>query len=396
MQKLLFYALIIVLPTQLGRHFWPEFAFVSGVRVDYLSPTLYLTDMLIMGIFLLEVGKGLPKVSGRVIKILLMVSLVALGNIFISLSPAVTIYKWLKVLELGFLVWWVAKNKIDPWTVVKLLLVPVLYESILLMWQFSTQGAVGLWILGERSFNSSTPGIANTIINGQVWLRPYGTFPHPNVAGGFLAIALPLIIWYFPHKYRRIAAGIVGLGVTGLMLTMSRSAMVVGYGAIGLVLVKRFKIRKLWVTGFIGVGLCLAILRTGNEAFVVREQLNNSAMAAFLQSPVLGVGLGTSPLFDNLEVLNFAMQNQPTHNSFLLTSSETGLIGLILLGTLILSAGYSVWREKTWGLVTPLLSVMVLGISDHYFFTLQQGQVMFAVILGLCFAHTSIKTGKIG
>lgn len=46
----LFYALIILLPVQLGRHFWPEWSYVLGLKIDYLSPIIYLTDILIAGI----------------------------------------------------------------------------------------------------------------------------------------------------------------------------------------------------------------------------------------------------------------------------------------------------------------------------------------------------------
>ena len=37
------------------------------------------------------------------------------------------------------------------------------------------------WWLGERTFTSSTPGIAKAVIDGRLLMRPYATFPHPNV-----------------------------------------------------------------------------------------------------------------------------------------------------------------------------------------------------------------------
>src|SRR5687767_1088681 len=49
---LLYTLLLLFLPTQLGKHFWPEYSLLSGFRVDYLSPTLYLTDMLVLLLFL--------------------------------------------------------------------------------------------------------------------------------------------------------------------------------------------------------------------------------------------------------------------------------------------------------------------------------------------------------
>jgi len=36
------------MPTQLALHFWPSWAHVFGIRVDYLAPTLYLTDLLLI------------------------------------------------------------------------------------------------------------------------------------------------------------------------------------------------------------------------------------------------------------------------------------------------------------------------------------------------------------
>src|ERR1035437_3777462 len=53
----LFYLLVLFLPTQFGKHFWPNFSFVFGLRLDYLSPTIYLTDVFIVLIFILYFPK---------------------------------------------------------------------------------------------------------------------------------------------------------------------------------------------------------------------------------------------------------------------------------------------------------------------------------------------------
>ena len=44
-EKIALFLFLLAIPTQLGRHFWPEWSRVVGIRVDYLSPTLYLVDM---------------------------------------------------------------------------------------------------------------------------------------------------------------------------------------------------------------------------------------------------------------------------------------------------------------------------------------------------------------
>ena len=63
------------------------------------------------------------------------------------------------------------------------------------------------------------------------WLRAYGSIPQPNVLGGFLCLALPLVARVFlrlPRK-RRIAWPLLGplaLGGLALLLSFSRSAWV--------------------------------------------------------------------------------------------------------------------------------------------------------------------------
>ena len=46
LRNILLFLFLLLIPTQLGRHFWPEWSYVLGIRVDYLSPVLYLVDII--------------------------------------------------------------------------------------------------------------------------------------------------------------------------------------------------------------------------------------------------------------------------------------------------------------------------------------------------------------
>lgn len=387
----------------MGIHFWPDFALVNGIRVDYFSPTLFFTDTLVIGIFLLELFKlRFPKMSRLRWGVLGVVGVLGVTNIYFSLSPAVSIYKWIKILEFGLLGYVLVKkfefNQLTKW-----LLIPVFYESVLAIWQFWAQSSIGgIWyFLGERTFYSSTPGIANAYFNGQLLMRPYGTFSHPNVLGGFLTVFLPLILVQFLHNSRRINAlrnwrslGVLGLGYAALLLSLSRSAIIVGLVASLFVAVPYLKRNKIiGVIGGIGV-IGAAILfwprissmKVETEPIIVREQLNNLAIAQWSHSPILGTGLGTSPLYSQRRgIKNFALQFQPTHNIYLLTLAETGIVGLVLLtGTLLLAAKKLI-KEKKYLLLSSLLSIAVLGLFDHYLLTLQQGQLILTFVLALTY-----------
>ena len=39
---------VLSIPIQLGFHFWPPWAQLLGRRIDYLSPTIYFTDCLLI------------------------------------------------------------------------------------------------------------------------------------------------------------------------------------------------------------------------------------------------------------------------------------------------------------------------------------------------------------
>ncbi len=419
LQRFILGLLLILLPTQLGLHFWPEWAHIGGIRIDYFSPTLYFTDVLVFLLFCLEIQNSKFKIQNcpfdklRIlsqskdnskVKSLLVfcgAGLLIYLNITHSLSPFVSLYKWIKVAEFGFLVWFVATRgrKLLP-GYEKLLLIPVFYESILAIWQFVEQSSVGgAWYwFGERMFNSGTLGIANTYINGQLVLRPYGTFPHPNVLGGFLAVVLPLVLARFLHNSRRINVlgklgelGLLGLGYTGLFLSMSRVAILVGVVATVWIVATGLGKKFLWGTlGLVGVfGLILLprflALGLDTEPAVVRGQLNVLAIKEFTRSPIWGQGLGTAPIFASWESLgqygwqigvkNYALAYQPVHNIYLLALAETGVWGLAALGIL----GWWAIKKRS----VPLLSIFVLGLADHYFLTLQQGQLLLALISGL-------------
>src|SRR5215469_9265549 len=47
-ESLLLSLFFLLLPTQLGKHSWPDFSYVSGIRIDYLSPIIYVTDVILV------------------------------------------------------------------------------------------------------------------------------------------------------------------------------------------------------------------------------------------------------------------------------------------------------------------------------------------------------------
>jgi O-antigen ligase len=85
-------------------------------------------------------------------------------------------------------------------------------------------------------------------------------------------------------------------------------------------------------------------------------------------------------------------QYQPVHNVFLLIWSELGIIGLVLFILFlwkVFRANNTVPRlpaDEAGG--TPVFKAILLGLTiimffDHYFWDIQQGQIILWMILGL-------------
>lgn len=419
-ERIIFYLALLFLPTQLGRHFWPAFSSVLGVRVDYLSPTLYFTDVLVLillGLVLLRLVrtsgfKYQVANSGNYWKFIAVVLFLVFG-ILQAKNPFAGWYGLLKFLEFMLLGFYVAFAKIRFEKIALIFSFGVIFESSLAILQYFHQGSMGglFYFFGERAFNSQTPGIANASLNGELILRPYGTLPHPNVLGGYLTIALTMVIstFQFPlSNFKKIIYGIaLVVGTGALVLTMSRIAILLWLVILGFSLMKR-------KTGFFLLLLPILIIfavsfffplaprllnaNIADESVVERIELAKSSLLMIKDSPIIGVGINnflvSLPSYQEKPADIFALQ--PVHNIYLLIAAETGIVGLVFFLWFLEKTFREIEKKKPMirnpalpagrSLFIILSAILILGFFDHYFLTLQQGRMLFAFVLGLCWS----------
>ncbi|MBI2036028.1 O-antigen ligase family protein [Candidatus Microgenomates bacterium] len=355
----------------------------------------------------------------QIIALVVLATLSVVGSILLSLSPAAGFYKLIKIVELTFFGFIIAKNintKKDFIVVASLFAAGIIFESFLAIWQFINQSSIGgiFWFFGERTFSGQTVGIANANIDGQLILRPYGTFPHPNVLAGYLTIALAMVIsnFQFPisNFKKALFIAVLTIGTVALFLTLSRVAIIVWVAVMGLwflINLRKFLfIGLLVVLVFIGSIIFsplssrfMSLATVDKESFILRQQLNNSAIEMFKQSPVWGVGLNNFlmnlPRYQKPQAGPLWLQ--PVHNIFLLVAAETGLIGLLFFAWFISRTVIKLRKKKEFQISNfkfqILIIIFVLGLFDHYFWTLQQGQLLLALVFGLCWSKKVQETG---
>lgn len=409
LQNILLYLIIFLLPTQFGKHFWPSFSFVSGLRIDYLSPTLYLTDILVAVLFglwifstvkpfikkVLSSKYSVLRENGIIIFSLMLLFIDLLIGALFSGNLNRSLFGILKIFEMiffGLIVW---KSSVSIKTLTSVFLAGVFCEALLSLAQFLNRGSLGglFYFFGERTFSASTPGIANASVSGELFLRPYGTLPHPNVLAGFLLVGIIFLCsrFSFSKKNRALYFLLFTSYSTALLVTLSRVAIFLWVGTICFFLLRRT--RKLLFL-FIAIAtlfifttpLLSRFLQTSllEEAVVNRVILTEASLEMISVSPIFGIGIlqfiPTLPAF--LPSVSFLLL-QPVHNIFLLVFAETGAIGFaILVWFLVHTFLYVRKTKEAWRLVL-FFSILVLGSFDHYLLTLQQGQLLLAFCFGI-------------
>ncbi len=425
LHRRLFFLLILAFPLQIGRHFWPEWSYLLGRRMDYLSPTMYVTDIIIFAVLVAWAVSAIRHPSNRqktintpMTALLIGALIVTFTNIYFAANTFVALYKWVKVYEYVLLGWYIVRTKVRVNEVAYPLMLAAVYSSFIGVLQFVLQRSLGgiLWFLGERTFAIDTPGIARTpwcagIANGcTLLLRPYATFSHPNVFAGFIAVTLPFFLvrlsrakqWSVPY----LMTGI-GMLVTlaGLISSFSRSAWVVSIG----ILIATWhsipfykKPQKTMPLHARGIVLAVAIL-TGitllsfpgatDESVTIRRLLNEIAVQIWMGSPVWGVGLGNFlTVLPLLTEYRSVLMLQPVHNIYLLFFAEIGIVGLLIVLALLhiivrhrrLLIHEFFRNRNDWSLAAlSLAGLLLLGTVDHYPLTLQQGQLLFVLFISL-------------
>ncbi|OGE02545.1 hypothetical protein A3G16_03385 [Candidatus Curtissbacteria bacterium RIFCSPLOWO2_12_FULL_41_16] len=390
----LFLAVLATLPIQLNKFFWPSHSFVLGLPIDYRAITVYLSDLAIfayLAIFVLENWRSLPKIykdAKTIIWILALFNLYLFFTSFlISYQPFPALWFTLKIFEFSLtsIAASVTFSKKNLHGVIRhVITFSVLWQSALVIWQFVFQRTLGLWILGERTFDSSTTAIAHAQILGHQLLRPYGTFPHPNVAAAFFVIsAIILSSLKLSKRITRVQIFSLLVPVVATLLTFSKSAILAIVLA-GLIMRGSAKnlLFGLVFLAIIAVGSLKSVSDFQLATIAERLMLSQASLDITKVNPLFGVGSGNFILeLSKLNLFSLAEIRllQPVHNVFLLILAENGIIGLLLFVSFLLVIARQITTKPK---VAIFIVILVFASLDHFLWTLQQGQLLFWLSAG--------------
>ena len=205
------YLLVFLLPWQTRWIF--EAGKINGAASEYLTYSLYGVDILLVSLLILAliyfrknifISKNFTSIN-RYMEVKLLLIFLALGAVSIlwSENKNLAFYREVQIiLALGF--FWLVANftKISKlaFSFVASLIVP----TLLGLWQFFAQTTFAdKWLgLAEHKANLGGTSVVETFSNGIVdgrWLRAYGSFDHPNIFGGVVAIGILVTLILLCH-----------------------------------------------------------------------------------------------------------------------------------------------------------------------------------------------------
>jgi len=425
LSKKLFYLLIFLLPLNLGKHFVLKDSFVNGLLIDYLIPTIYVQDIVIVLLLCIFIYESIIKrkeptltfisrfFSPKLYLFHFFVFSVFLSST-LSLIPFVSLFSFLRLFLYYLLFLYITTSvdfKREFILVLNTLLVSVTLVSILGIFQFIHKGSIfnNYLLFGEQPYSFSTPGIVLENLFGFTVVPSYGLFRHPNIFGGILSI---LLIFVFSRlKISKIYYFILGVLLVSLLTTFSYLAILSFIIGVFIYLFLQTKFGRDFfskkvsrnIFGLLLIGLPLFIYLLPFDSFgstvtsnmfsyfglssntiTRRIGLLKSSFQIFGDNFMYGVGISTFTYHIDLYYTDEGSIrfSQPVHNVFALVFSETGFIAAHLFLLIVLPSFTRSFRNPL--LLVIFFQIIFLSSFDHYFWTIHQAQLLFWIILGLC------------
>ncbi len=424
-EQFIFYFLIFAIPFQTRKLLWQQNWYFN----EYQAIFIYGTDILMLVLFAFWLFRR-PKLRvDRYDYLLLAFVVVSAFSIKNSSSHILSVWNVLKLIEFVLFYFYIKSYAVYKFGFSRSLFALIaggVFQSVVAILQFWKQSSLGLRYFGESPLGPDLSGIASFYdFYGRKVIRAYGTTPHPNILAAYLFLAI--FAFYFTYLYYHIyhrkevyhpKLNIFLLASYPLMLlalfyTFARVmifAWLAGFTIRACVVlgkkkfrdifahgINRVKLTKILVISTVVVVLFGAIywpqaisrgrVSSGEEAVQLRLFYNRESLKALNW---FGVGSGNFVNWLMVKDPNLARYfYQPVHNIYILIYSENGILGvaLFILFLVFLVKDFindsKMSKFYHFSFLILFLSILFVGLFDHFLWTLQEGRLMFWLLCSL-------------
>ena len=378
--------------------------YVNGVYVNYLVPTISILDLgILFLLFSILKEKGfvfLKNVIDRykwyiylfflflLIQNLIIREMVVLVDTFRLVGILVPLILLLDLVKQG-------QFKNSKVYIIFIFLINLLFQGILGLIQFTRGASLNLISLGESQVVSGMQGSSFIELNGELFLRAYGTFPHPNILAGFLLLSFFLGIYFLQETkgwLKLACSSLILFSILSIILTFSRLSIIIMLFS-GVILLSKYilnsKKKNLFsFSPILFLERFVNIFTNGDSSLKDRIALFKAGIDVFKNNWLVGTGIGNfvKEMGDYVpRTSNGVLLLQPVHNIFFLALANLGIVGFVLiLGLVVKIVSKNIKRISILG-VLIVSSILLIGSFDHYLFSLPQGLIILSIFLLLLF-----------
>jgi hypothetical protein len=411
----LFYAYIWQIPFAWRYIFSPNRGDQTAGFNEYMDISLYAGEILLIFALLLHIinnityKKSIVKsidVKNRqaevfhmehAIVVCLMMFIVL--NIAISIDPLLSIATIVHLSSLVIFCYLFREFIVSRGTSVFREILIVLFFSLLIQFgisflQVMNNESAGAYFLNESFIKTDMLNVAKSNIHDHIFLRGYGTFPHPNVLGAFALLIMAFIYecrTVFHVKQSTLIIILIS-SFSVILLSQSKLALIACIGISFFYLIQsikkheRFHVKHFLY--FVFAVLLVLVVSLYFKHDIVQSYLTRIDQVAkqlnVTEITALGSGIGTYRLsYDShLDGVEWWLY-EPIHFVPYIIIEEIGILGTLLALVIVFIFIKNVSRGtlKNHYLILVYLA-FVLG-SDHYAWDIYQGQFMLAFGLAL-------------
>ena len=378
--------------------------YVNGVYVNYLVPTIALTDLALFlfcfACFTKRRNILIKKISTKYLWYTVpLIIFFLLQNILIP-SP-LHLLNTLRIFQIIFSIfcffftfpWKEARKRLNLFLL--FISFGIISQGVLGTIQFLRGSSIGLTLFGESQVVSGMQGSSFVELGEQLFLRAYGTFPHPNLLGGYFLLVFLFLIVLEKHLNRKRKYFVYILLVLILifaLFTFSRIILLLLLLSLILFLCSKFRlVKNVNLYSFTSTLLSerfANLLISKDNSLVDRLNLFRASIHVLKENILFGTGIGSyvQAMGENVpRTAKGILLLQPVHNIFVLLLAELGIVGFFATVLFVFKLFVLNVKKITIYSILILLCVFVIGMFDHYLVSLPQGLILLVLFLLLFF-----------
>jgi O-antigen ligase len=377
-------------------------SYLSGQPTEFGTLSVYATQvMVLIGLSVVYFLHGWPKFNRQTLRFKALSGVLLLAAVVSAYFTQNSVAALAGALDLAFAVLiFVAllDERVNLRAIGQVFVWGLCLPVMLGLWQVVTGFNPAVTWLGLAARDAQHLGDAVVLGPGGVRiLRAYGSFPHPNIFGGYLVVGILTAVTAF--KSAKIRFSLMFWLSLGLFLTMSRAAIL---GLLVALLIKwlakkispvTFKkialpsvlmiVTSIWLLALALPNLT-SQLRGGSE---LEQRSINERLEQYQAWPQTMSGrdwlIGNGPRnYTYALAENYPQQSvwdyQPIHNLPLLILAELGVLGL---GIVILGLGWLYKAVSTPIALAMLASLLTIAAFDHYLWSFWSGLILVALVM---------------